>query len=72
MGLQFCSRGYEQPPYQEARGTTNSKRLTAARSNNSKSKAARALPIRGLKRRKDATHEESAKAWLPPRRSIPF
>jgi hypothetical protein len=25
-------RGYEQPPYQGARGTTNSKRLTAARS----------------------------------------
>jgi hypothetical protein len=34
-GLQFCSRGYEQPPYQEACGTTNSKRLTAARSDNS-------------------------------------
>jgi hypothetical protein len=32
MGLRFRSRGYEQPPYQEARGTTNSKRLTAARS----------------------------------------
>jgi hypothetical protein len=31
-GLRFHSRGYEQPPYQEARGTTNSKRLTAARS----------------------------------------
>jgi hypothetical protein len=34
-GLQFCSRGYEQPPYQEARGTRNSKRLTAARSDSS-------------------------------------
>jgi hypothetical protein len=32
MGLRFRSRGYEQPPYQEACGTTNSKRLTAARS----------------------------------------
>jgi hypothetical protein len=31
-GLQFRSRGYEQPPYQEARGTTNSKRHTAAHS----------------------------------------
>jgi hypothetical protein len=31
-GLRFRSRGYEQPPYQEARGTTNYKRLTAARS----------------------------------------
>jgi hypothetical protein len=31
-GLRFRSRGYEQPPYQEARGTTNSKRLTVARS----------------------------------------
>jgi hypothetical protein len=29
-------------------------------------------PHRGLGRRKGATHEESAKAWLPPRRSIPF
>jgi hypothetical protein len=35
MGLRFRSRGYEQTPYQEARGTTNSKRLTAARSDNS-------------------------------------
>jgi hypothetical protein len=35
MGLRFRSRGYEQPPYQEARGTTNSKRLTAARSSSS-------------------------------------
>jgi hypothetical protein len=34
-GLRFRSRGYEQPPYQEARGTTNSKRLTAARSDSS-------------------------------------
>jgi hypothetical protein len=32
MELRFRSRGYEQPPYQEARRTTNSKRLTAARS----------------------------------------
>jgi hypothetical protein len=30
------------------------------------------LPIRGLGRRKGAMHEESAKAWLPPRRSITF
>jgi hypothetical protein len=35
MGLRFRSRGYEQPPYQEAHGTTNSKRLTVARSNSS-------------------------------------
>jgi hypothetical protein len=35
MGLRFHSHGYEQPPYQEARGTTNSKRLTAARSDSS-------------------------------------
>jgi hypothetical protein len=35
MGLRLRSRGYEQPPYQEARGTSNSKRLTAARSDNS-------------------------------------
>jgi hypothetical protein len=31
-GLRFRSCGYEQPPYPEARGTTNSKRLTAAHS----------------------------------------
>jgi hypothetical protein len=31
MGLRFRSRGYEQPPYQEAYGTTNSKRPTAVR-----------------------------------------
>jgi hypothetical protein len=31
-GLRFYSREYEQPPYQEARGTTNSKRLTCNRS----------------------------------------
>ena len=41
-------------------------------SNNSKTKATRALPIRGLGRRKGAMHEESAKAWLLPRRLIPF
>jgi hypothetical protein len=34
-GLRFRSRGYEQPPYQEARGTTNSKRLTTTRSDSS-------------------------------------
>jgi hypothetical protein len=33
---------------------------------------ARALPIRGLGSQKGVTHEESVKAWLPPRRSIPF
>jgi hypothetical protein len=37
MGLRFRSRGYEQPPYQEARGTMNSKRLTAAHSYSSSS-----------------------------------
>jgi hypothetical protein len=31
-GLRFRSRGYEQPPYQEARGTTNSEWLTVAHS----------------------------------------
>jgi hypothetical protein len=35
-------------------------------------KTTRTLPIRGLGRRKEATHEESAKAWLSLRRSIPF
>jgi hypothetical protein len=35
MGLRFRSRGYEQPPYQGARGTTNSKRLTGNRSDSS-------------------------------------
>ena len=34
-GLQFRSRGYEQPPYQEAGGATNPKRLTAARADSS-------------------------------------
>jgi hypothetical protein len=34
-------------------------------SNDSKTKATRALPIRGLGRWKDAMHEGSAKAWLP-------
>jgi hypothetical protein len=34
-GLRFRSRGYEQPPYQEACGTTNSKRPTAVRSDSS-------------------------------------
>jgi hypothetical protein len=34
-------------------------------SNDNKTKVTRALPIRGLKRWKDATHEGSAKAWLP-------
>jgi hypothetical protein len=34
-------------------------------SNDSKMKATRALPIWGLGRWKDATHERSAKAWLP-------
>jgi hypothetical protein len=34
-------------------------------SNDDKTKATRALPIRGLERWKDATHEESAKTWLP-------
>jgi hypothetical protein len=34
-GLRFRSRGYEQPPYQEARGTTNSEWLAAARSDSS-------------------------------------
>jgi hypothetical protein len=41
-------------------------------SNSSKTKATRALPIWGLGRRKGMTHEESAKAWLPPGGSIPF
>jgi hypothetical protein len=41
-------------------------------SNNSKTKATRALPIRGLGRRRGTMHEDSAKAWLPPRRPIPF
>ena len=31
-----------------------------------------ALPIRGLGRWKGAMHEESAKAWLPPREPFPF
>jgi hypothetical protein len=35
MGLRFRSRGYEQPPYQEAHGTTNCKRLTGNRSSSS-------------------------------------
>jgi hypothetical protein len=35
MGLRFRSRGYEQPSYQETRGTTNSKRLTTACSDSS-------------------------------------
>jgi hypothetical protein len=43
-----------------------------APSNSSKTKATRALLIRGLGRRKGAIHEGSAKAWLPPRGSIPF
>jgi hypothetical protein len=38
----------------------------------SKTKATRALPIWGLKRRKGTMHEGSAKAWLPPGGSIPF
>jgi hypothetical protein len=42
------------------------------RSSNNKTKATRALPIRGLGRWKDAMHEGSAKAWLPPRGSTPF
>jgi hypothetical protein len=42
------------------------------RSSNNKTKATRALPIRGLGRWKDAMHEGSAKAWLPPGGSIPF
>ena len=33
--LRFRPHGYEQPPYREARGTTNSKRVTAARSDSS-------------------------------------
>jgi hypothetical protein len=41
-------------------------------SNGSKTKATRVLPIRGIGRRNDAMHEGSAKAWLPPRGSIPF
>ena len=35
MGLRFRSRGYEQPPYQGARGMTNSKRLTGNRPDSS-------------------------------------
>jgi hypothetical protein len=34
-------------------------------SNDDKTKATRALPIRGLGRWKDAMHEESARTWLP-------
>jgi hypothetical protein len=41
-------------------------------SNSSKTKATRALPIRGLGRWKGAMHEGSATAWLPPEGSIPF
>jgi hypothetical protein len=41
-------------------------------SNNDKTKATWALPIRGLGRWKDATHEGSAKAWLPPKRVALF
>jgi hypothetical protein len=33
--LRFCSRGYEQPPYQGARGMTNSKQLTGNRPSSS-------------------------------------
>jgi hypothetical protein len=40
--------------------------------NSSKMKATRALPIRGLRRWKGAMHERSAKAWLPPRGTVPF
>jgi hypothetical protein len=61
--LRFHSRGYEQPPHRRACGTTNSSWLAAARSSNSsKTKATRALPIRGLGRWKGAMHEGSAKA----------
>jgi hypothetical protein len=42
------------------------------RSSHNEMKTTRALPIRRLGRRKGAMHEESVKAWLPPRRSIPF
>jgi hypothetical protein len=41
-------------------------------SNNSKTKATRALPIRGLGRWKGAMHEGSAKAWLPSKGVAPF
>jgi hypothetical protein len=41
-------------------------------SNSSKTKATRALPIRGLGRWKGVMNERSAKAWLPPGGSIPF
>jgi hypothetical protein len=41
-------------------------------SNDSKTKATRALPIRGLRRWKDAMHEGSAKAWLPSKGVTPF
>jgi hypothetical protein len=41
-------------------------------SNDSKTKATRALPIRGLGRWKDAMHEGSAKAWLPSKGVAPF
>jgi hypothetical protein len=42
------------------------------RSSNNKTKATRALPIRGLRRWKGAMHKGSAKAWLPLGGSIPF
>jgi hypothetical protein len=41
-------------------------------SNDSKTKATRALPIRGLGRWKDVMHEGNAKAWLPSKGVAPF
>jgi hypothetical protein len=56
-GLRFRSRGYGQPPYQEARGTTNSKRLTAAHSWNSE----RALS-HGVKTTRSCSVPQTARA----------
>jgi hypothetical protein len=65
--------GTNNPPHRRACGTTNSRWLAAAHSsNNNKTKATRALPIRGLGRWKGAMHEGSAKAWLPPKGVAPF
>jgi hypothetical protein len=76
--------GTNNPPHRRACGTTTSRWLAAAHSgssdndlrsgrpNSSKTKATRALPIRGLGRWKGAMHEGSAKAWLPSKGVAPF
>jgi hypothetical protein len=67
-----CSRAARRKSLKPSDGSKVPISTRPRSSNDSKSKATWALPIRGLGRRKGATHEGSVKAWLPPRRSTPF